>query len=186
MSVSDPIADMLTRIRNANMVKHQKVDIPSSNMKVNLANVLRAEGFIKNYKVIADQKQGILRVYLKYIDEKDSVINEIKRVSKPGGRVYVKFALKNRSKADFPVGTVLLGRGITDPKDSDKVLGVEDLQTDEPAFESELIPAGGETKVLLAFDERQVRNADKVVLRVVEESGLGRAVEFKNLKLFTR
>ena len=89
MSMTDPIADMLTRIRNANMAKLQKVDIPSSNMKVSLANVLKAEGFIKNYKVIADNKQGILRVYLKYIDEKESVINEIKRVSKPGSRVYV-------------------------------------------------------------------------------------------------
>ena len=90
MSMTDPIADMLTRIRNGIMAKLQKVDIPSSNMKVSLANVLKAEGFIKNYKVIADQKQGVLRVYLKYIDEKDSVINEIKRISKPGGRRYVK------------------------------------------------------------------------------------------------
>lgn len=90
MSMTDPIADMLTRIRNASMAKLQKVDIPSSTLKVSLANVLRAEGFIKNYKVIADQKQGVLRVYLKYIDEKDPVISEIKRVSKPGGRRYVK------------------------------------------------------------------------------------------------
>ena len=90
MSMTDPVADMLTRIRNANMVKLQKVDIPSSNLKVSIANVLKQEGFIKNYKVISDNLQGILRVYLKYIDEKDSVINEIKRVSKPGGRVYVK------------------------------------------------------------------------------------------------
>jgi small subunit ribosomal protein S8 len=88
MSMTDPIADMLTRIRNANMVKLQKVDIPSSNLKVNIATVLKQEGFIKNYKVISDNLQGVLRVYLKYIDEKDSVINEIKRVSKPGGRVY--------------------------------------------------------------------------------------------------
>jgi small subunit ribosomal protein S8 len=89
MSMTDPIADMLTRIRNANMAKQQKVDIPSSNVKVNIASVLKTEGFIKNYKVIADDKQGVLRVYLKFIDEKDPVINEIKRVSKPGGRVYV-------------------------------------------------------------------------------------------------
>ena len=89
MSMTDPIADMLTRIRNANMVKHQKVDIPSSTLKVNIATVLKQEGFIKNYKVISDNLQGVLRVYLKYIDEKDAVINEIKRVSKPGGRVYV-------------------------------------------------------------------------------------------------
>lgn len=89
MSMTDPIADMLTRIRNANMVKLQKVDIPSSNLKVSIANVLKQEGFIKNYKVISDNLQGVLRVYLKYIDEKDCVINEIKRISKPGGRVYV-------------------------------------------------------------------------------------------------
>jgi small subunit ribosomal protein S8 len=90
MSMTDPVADMLTRIRNANMVKLQKVDIPSSSLKVNIANVLKQEGFIKNYKVISDNLQGVLRIYLKYIDEKDSVINEIKRVSKPGGRVYTK------------------------------------------------------------------------------------------------
>ncbi len=89
MSMTDPIADMLTRIRNANMVKLQKVDIPSSNVKVNLAQVLKQEGFIKNYKVIADNRQGVLRVYLKFIDEKDPVINEITRVSKPGSRTYV-------------------------------------------------------------------------------------------------
>lgn len=90
MSMTDPIADLLTRIRNGNMARLQKVDIPASTLKVSLANALRNEGFIKNFKLIADQKQGILRIYLKYIDEKDPVINEIKRVSKPGSRRYVK------------------------------------------------------------------------------------------------
>jgi small subunit ribosomal protein S8 len=89
MSMTDPIADMLTRIRNANMVKLQKVDIPSSNIKVNIAQVLKQEGYIKNYKVVADNRQGVLRVYLKFIDDKDPVINEIKRISKPGSRSYV-------------------------------------------------------------------------------------------------
>lgn len=89
MSMTDPIADMLTRIRNANMVRLQKVDIPSSNVKVNIAQVLKQEGYIKNYKVIADNRQGVLRVYLKFIDEKDPVINEITRISKPGSRTYV-------------------------------------------------------------------------------------------------
>ncbi|NMC61684.1 MAG: 30S ribosomal protein S8 [SAR324 cluster bacterium] len=89
MSMTDPIADMLTRIRNASIAKIQKIDIPSSNLKVSIANVLRTEGFIKNYKVLADDKQGILRIYLKFIDEKDSVITEIKKVSKPGSRKYV-------------------------------------------------------------------------------------------------
>jgi len=90
MSMTDPIADLLTRIRNANMAKMQKLDVPSSNLKVSIANVLRSSGFIKNYKVIADQKQGILRIYLKFIDEKEPVINEIKRISRPGSRRYVK------------------------------------------------------------------------------------------------
>ncbi len=89
MSMTDPIADMLTRIRNANRVKQQKVDIPSSNVKVNIAQVLKQEGYIKNYKVIADDRQGVLRVYLKFIDEKEPVINEITRISKPGSRSYV-------------------------------------------------------------------------------------------------
>lgn len=89
MSMTDPIADMLTRIRNANMVKQQKVDIPSSNVKVNIAQVLKQEGYIKNYKVIADNRQGVLRVYLKFIDDKEPVINAITRVSKPGSRSYV-------------------------------------------------------------------------------------------------
>jgi small subunit ribosomal protein S8 len=112
MSMTDPIADMLTRIRNANMAKQQKVDIPSSNLKVSIANVLRAEGFIKNYKVIADQKQGILRVYLKYIDEKDSVINEIKRVSKPGGRRYAKSDEIPRVKNGLGVAILSTSKGI--------------------------------------------------------------------------
>ena len=90
MSMTDPIADLLTRIRNGAMAKLQKVDIPSSNMKVGIVTVLKNEGYIKNYKLISDQKQGVLRIYLKYINDSDSVISEIKRVSKPGGRRYVK------------------------------------------------------------------------------------------------
>jgi small subunit ribosomal protein S8 len=90
MSMTDPIADLLTRIRNGAMAKLQKVDIPSSNMKVGIVNVLKNEGFIKNYKLISDQKQGVLRIYLKYVNDSDSVISEIKRISKPGGRRYVK------------------------------------------------------------------------------------------------
>ena len=112
MSMTDPIADMLTRIRNANMAKQQKVDIPSSNLKVSIANVLRAEGFIKNYKVIADQKQGILRVYLKFIDEKDPVINEIKRVSKPGGRRYAKTDEVPRVKNGLGIAILSTSKGV--------------------------------------------------------------------------
>lgn len=89
MSMTDPIADLLTRIRNAGRAKHPKLDIPSSNQKVAIAESLKELGYIKNYKVIADDKQGVLRIYLKYDEENVHVIHEIKRVSTPGRRVYV-------------------------------------------------------------------------------------------------
>jgi small subunit ribosomal protein S8 len=116
MSMTDPIADMLTRIRNANMAKLQKVDIPSSNLKVSIANVLRTEGFIKNYKVISDDKQGILRIYMKYIDEKESIFNEIKRVSKPGGRVYVKCGDVPKVKNGIGIAILSTSKGIVTDK----------------------------------------------------------------------
>ena len=116
MSMTDPIADLLTRIRNAAGAKHQKVDIASSNLKVNIATVLRSEGFIKNYKVIADNKQGILRIYLKYIDEKESVINEIKRISKPGSRVYVGNDEIPRVKNGLGIAILSTSKGILTDK----------------------------------------------------------------------
>lgn len=116
MSMTDPIADMLTRIRNANMAKLQKVDIPSSNLKVNIANVLRGEGFIKNYKVIADDKQGVLRIYLKYIDEKEGVFSEIKRISKPGSRVYVKGDKVPKVKNGLGVAILSTSKGVVTDK----------------------------------------------------------------------
>lgn len=90
MTISDPIADMLTRIRNAGKAKFNSVDIPGSNMKTELAKVLKNEGFIKNYKFIKDDKQGILRIYLKYGTDNRSVIYHLERVSKPSRRVYLK------------------------------------------------------------------------------------------------
>jgi small subunit ribosomal protein S8 len=90
MSMSDPIADMLTRIRNAEKAKFNSVDIPGSKLKTELAKVLKKEGFIRNYKFVNDSKQGVLRVYLKYGQGQSSVIMGIERVSKPGRRVYVK------------------------------------------------------------------------------------------------
>ncbi|RJP85009.1 MAG: 30S ribosomal protein S8 [Desulfobacteraceae bacterium] len=89
MSMSDPFADMLTRIRNAGRAKHKSVDIPGSQMKTALAGVLKEEGFIRNFKFIKDNKQGILRVYLKYEQNDRHVIYGVKRVSKPSRRVYV-------------------------------------------------------------------------------------------------
>jgi small subunit ribosomal protein S8 len=95
MGMTDPIADMLTRIRNAGMAQHPKTDVPSSNVKVALANVLKELGYIKNFKVTSDDVQGSLRIYLKYDNNNKPVIHEIARVSKPGRRVYV-------SKDDIP------------------------------------------------------------------------------------
>ena len=89
MSMSDPIADMLTRIRNAGKAKFNSVDIPGSKLKTEMARVLKEEGYIRNYKFIKDGKQGILRIYLKYDDEQNHTIYRMERVSKPSRRVYV-------------------------------------------------------------------------------------------------
>lgn len=88
MHITDPIADMLTRIRNANSAKHDTVDIPASNMKKAIAQILVDEGYIKNYKIIEDGKQGVIRVTLKYGEGKSQVITGLRRVSKPGLRIY--------------------------------------------------------------------------------------------------
>ena len=104
MTMTDPIADMLTRIRNANVVKHETVDVPASNMKKELSRILLEEGFIRGYDVIEDGKQGIIRIQLKYGQTGERVISGLKRISKPGMRVY---AAKNE------VPRVLNGLGIS-------------------------------------------------------------------------
>lgn len=101
--VTDPIADMLTRMRNTLLTKTEKVDIPASRMKVEIAKILKEEGFIKSYKIIKDKKQGILRVTLKYTTDNRPVITGLKRISKPGRRVYT-------GKEEVP--TVMGGVGI--------------------------------------------------------------------------
>ena len=87
--VTDPVADMLTRIRNGSLAEHEKVDIPSSKLRVRLAEILKEEGFIKNFRLIEDKQQGVLRVYLKYGPGQERVISGLRRVSKPGRRRYV-------------------------------------------------------------------------------------------------
>lgn len=87
--MTDPIADMLTRVRNALAAKHQKVDVPASNLKVEVARILKDEGFISNYKVIGEGANRAIRIYLKYGPDDERIINRIERVSKPGCRVYV-------------------------------------------------------------------------------------------------
>ncbi|MCI8914807.1 MAG: 30S ribosomal protein S8 [Lawsonibacter sp.] len=88
MQITDPIADMLTRIRNANNAKHDTVDVPASNMKKAIAQILLEEGYIKHYQLIDDGTQGVIRITLKYNAGKEKVISDLKRVSKPGLRIY--------------------------------------------------------------------------------------------------
>ena len=90
MVMTDPIADMLTRIRNANMVRHEKLEIPASKLKREIAEILKREGFIRDVEYIEDNKQGIIRVFLKYGQNNERVITGLKRISKPGLRVYAK------------------------------------------------------------------------------------------------
>ena len=103
MHITDPIADMLTRIRNASSAKHETVDVPASNMKKEIAEILLNEGYIKSYQVIEGNTQGVIRITLKYGANKTKVISGIKRVSKPGLRIYA-------SKEELP--KVLRGMGI--------------------------------------------------------------------------
>ena len=103
MHITDPIADMLTRIRNANAEKHETVDVPASNLKKAIAQILLEEGYIKNYQIIDDEKQGLIKITLKYGENKTKVISGIKRISKPGLRVYA-------GKDELP--RVLKGLGI--------------------------------------------------------------------------
>ena len=88
MQITDTIADMLTRIRNANSAKHPTVDVPASNMKKQIAQILVDEGYIKSFRVIDDDKQGVIRITLKYTENKSQVITGLRRVSKPGLRIY--------------------------------------------------------------------------------------------------
>ena len=90
MVMTDPIADYLTRIRNANMVHHESLEVPASRMKKEISEILKREGFIRDYEVIEDDKQGIIRVFLKYGKNNERVISGLKRISKPGLRNYVK------------------------------------------------------------------------------------------------
>ncbi|KRK79689.1 30S ribosomal protein S8 [Companilactobacillus nodensis] len=89
MVMTDPIADYLTRIRNANMVKHESLEVPASNIKKSISEILKNEGFIKDYEVIDDNKQGVLRIFLKYGKDQQRVITGLKRISRPGLRSYV-------------------------------------------------------------------------------------------------
>lgn len=120
MVMTDPIADFLTRIRNANMVLHEKVEIPASNLKKSLAEILKEEGFIKDFEYIEDDKQGIIRVYLKYGENKEKVISGLKRISKPGLKVFCKKDEVPKVLGGLGIAIISTSKGVMSDKSARK------------------------------------------------------------------
>ena len=116
MQITDPIADMLTRIRNANTAKHETVDVPASNMKKAIAEILNEEGYIAGYQIIEDGKQGVIRIALKYGPNKEKVISGLKRVSKPGLRIYAGAEELPRVLKGLGIAIVSTSKGIMTDK----------------------------------------------------------------------
>ena len=128
MQITDPIADMLTRIRNANSAKHETVDVPASSMKKAIAEILNDEGYIKGYQLIEDGKQGVIRITLKYGQNKEKVISGLKRVSKPGLRIYAGADELPRVLKGLGIAIISTSKGImTDKKARAEHIGGEVL-----------------------------------------------------------
>ena len=123
MAMTDPIADLLTRIRNANMVKHTSVDVPASNVKNKMVEILLEEGYIKGFDIIEDGKQGLIRIELKYGENKERVITGLKRISKPGIRVYAKKTEIPKVLGGLGLAIISTSNGIITDKEARK-LGV--------------------------------------------------------------
>ncbi|CAM4483162.1 MULTISPECIES: 30S ribosomal protein S8 [Paenibacillus] len=116
MVMSDPIADMLTRIRNANTVRHETVEMPASNIKKQIAEILKSEGFIRDAEFIEDSKQGIIRIFLKYGPNNERVITGLKRISKPGLRVYTKSTEIPRVLGGLGIAIISTSKGVMTDK----------------------------------------------------------------------
>ena len=128
MVMTDPIADFLTRIRNANMRKFDVVEAPASKIKRDIANILKAEGYVKDVEFIEDDKQGIIRVFLKYGKDGEKVITNLKRISKPGLRVYVKSGEVPKVLNGLGTAVISTSEGVvTDKSDRAKNIGGEVL-----------------------------------------------------------
>lgn len=128
MIISDPIADMLTRIRNANQVRHEKVEIPGSNMKRSIAEILKNEGYIRDAEFVDDNQQGVIRLFLKYGKGQERVITGLKRISKPGLRVYVNHDNIPRVLGGLGVAILSTSKGIlTDREARQQGIGGEVL-----------------------------------------------------------
>jgi small subunit ribosomal protein S8 len=118
MAVTDPIADMLTRIRNANVVRHEKVEVPSSKIKREIANILKKEGFIRDAEFIDDKNQGVIRIFLKYGPNNERVISGLKRISKPGLRVYSPCQELPRVLGGLGIAIISTSKGVMTDKDA--------------------------------------------------------------------
>lgn len=116
--MTDPIADMLTRIRNANMVRHEQLEVPASKLKRDIVEILKREGYIRDYEYIEDDKQGVLRLFLKYGSNNERVITGIKRISKPGRRVYAKADELPRVLNGLGVAVVSTSKGVLTDKEA--------------------------------------------------------------------
>ena len=120
MQITDTIADMLTRIRNANSAKHPTVDVPASNMKKQIAQILVDEGYIKSFRVIDDDKQGVIRITLKYTENKSQVITGLRRVSKPGLRIYSNSKDMPKVMKGLGIAIVSTSKGIMTDREARK------------------------------------------------------------------
>ena len=120
MQITDTIADMLTRIRNANSAKHPTVDVPASNMKKQIAQILVDEGYIKSFRVIDDDKQGVIRITLKYTENKSQVITGLRRVSKPGLRIYSNSTDMPKVMKGLGIAIVSTSKGIMTDREARK------------------------------------------------------------------
>jgi len=128
MVMTDPIADLLTRIRNANMVRHEKLEVPASKLKREVAEILKREGFVRDVEYIEDNKQGIIRIFLKYSSNNERVITGIKRISKPGLRVYAKADEVPKVLNGLGIAIVSTSQGVlTDKEARNKQVGGEVL-----------------------------------------------------------
>ena len=121
MTMTDPVADMLTRIRNANTAGHQTVEVPASKMKRSIASILKEEGYIDDFEFIDDGKQGVIKIAMKYASGKTRVISELRRISKPGLKVYVKADDVPRVLGGLGIAIISTSKGVISDKDARRI-----------------------------------------------------------------